>query len=519
MELNKIYNENCLQGLSKLATHSVDCCITSPPYFGLRDYNTEPQIWKGEKILCENEQHDWQEKFYTLRENRNGITGTLGMSGDSIYISKAAREQKGKHGYRKMKTDFCSKCGAWQGHLGLEPTPELYIELTQIFNEVKRVLKPIGTLWLNIGDSYASGKSRYSTPAQTLEGGGQKEEKYGVLHNGGRTDFRNHPYIKDKDLIGIPFMLAFALRNSGWYLRQDIIWEKPNPMPESVTDRCTKSHEYIFLLTKSPKYFYDYQAILEPAAYDGRKDTFFKGSQKYLNGFAPEGTNEQTISKKGHERWSNKIYGRTETKDKETKMKGTGYGGDGSGLHGHSGYFDADGNERFNRTEDPARNKHSVWNVPTCPYKGAHFAVFPEKLIIDCIKAGTSEHGCCAKCGKPYERVLERKDKRHWTERQDYKRDGKYSFEYAETKNSNEVGRNDAPATFKPPEYNFLGWKPTCKCSAGVVPSIVLDPFMGAGTTAVVARKLNRNFIGFELNKTYIKLSETRLHNEIGIFL
>ena len=209
-------------------------------------------------------------------------------------------------------------------------------------------------------------------------------------------------------------------------------------MPESVTDRCTKSHEYIFLLSKSNKYYYDYRAILEPAKFDGRKDTFFKGINKYKNGFAPEGVSTQTFYKKGHERWSNKIFGRT-----ETKMKGTGYGGDDSGLHKHSGYYDSTGKLRMNIDANgiPARNKHSVWTVSTKPYNEAHFATFPENLIVDCIKAGCPEGG------------------------------------------------------------------------------IVLDPFMGAGTTAVVARKLERNYLGIELNEKYIKIANQRLYNKLGMFL
>lgn len=196
-----------------------------------------------------------------------------------------------------------------------------------------------------------------------------------------------HKTIKPKDLIGIPWMVAFALRNNGWYLRQDIIWAKPNPMPESVTDRCTKSHEYIFLLTKNRHYYYNFEAILETANYDGRKATKMQGSKKYQNGFAPTDEPPNTLHVKGHERWSRKI-GRT-----ERKMESTNYGGDGKGLHGHSGYYDKNGNPRFNQLEDgtPARNKRSVWYIPTKPYKEAHFATFPPDLIEPCILAGSRE--------------------------------------------------------------------------------------------------------------------------------
>lgn len=200
MELkNKIFQGNSLEILKTFPDNSIDMCVTSPPYFGLRDYGHEEQI-------------------------------------------------------------------------GLEENPEEFIEnLVNVFREVKRVLKKEGTLWVNIGDSYAVEKKT------------------------------NPIGIKPKDLIGIPWMLAFALRSDGWILRQDIIWSKPNPMPESVTDRCTKSHEYIFLLSKNKKYYYDYEQIMEKANYDGRKDTRSKGSHKYSQDVT--GLRPQTFAARGHERW------------------------------------------------------------------------------------------------------------------------------------------------------------------------------------------------------------------------
>ena len=252
-------------------------------------------------------------------------------------------------------------------------------------------------------------------------------------------------YYQPKQEIGIPFMVRKALMEDGWICRQTIIWHKPNPMPESVTDRCTKSHEYIFLLSKSAKYYFDLEAIQEEATgYDGRKDTFFKGSTKYLNGFAPEGTSEQTLAKKGHERWKKRGH---KEKDGETglsehhrndiftkrKNDGTNHGGNGTGFQDHSGY---------SNLENPyIRNKRSVWTVNTKPYADAHFATFPEDLIMDCIKAGCPKRG------------------------------------------------------------------------------LVLDPFMGAGTTALVSRKLGRNYVGIELNEKYIKIANDRLYKELGMFL
>jgi len=338
-----IYNENCLVGLKKLPDSSVDCCVTSPPYYGLRNYGNDEQI-------------------------------------------------------------------------GLEETPELFVEkLVEVFREVKRVLKDEGTLWLNLGDSYCgsgvnNGETNPGLSNNAKRGDHTKSKRPNSKING----------IKPKDLIGIPWMVAFALRADGWYLRQDIIWHKPNPMPESVTDRCTKAHEYIFLLSKSKQYYFDNEAIQEKANYDGRKDTVMKGSEKYADGSHLANGNANSLAVKGRERW----------KFKNLNDKG-------QSTHSmHEKRAKGKKDEMY-----AVRNKRSVWTVTTKPFSGAHFATFPEDLIVDCIKAGCPEKG------------------------------------------------------------------------------LVLDPFMGAGTTAVVAKKLNRHYIGYEINSDYIKIAENRLQNEIGLFL
>ena len=422
MNLNKIINENCLQGLKKLPDNSIDCCITSPPYYGLRDYGTATWIGGDENCNHQRKKHG--------DECKTGQRNVKGGSGDGIY------------------KEICSMCGAIRQdeQIGLEKTPEEYVKkLTELFEEVRRVLKPTGTLWLNIGDSFARGKSRYSTPAQTLEGGGQKDEKYGVLHNGERTDFKNHSFIKDKDLIGVPWMLAFALRNSGWYLRMDIIWNKPNPMPESVKDRPTKAHEYIFLMTKEPNYFYDYQAI--------QTETIGSEHDK-------------------HSRQSRKRF----PTDKVNGIR-------------KEGFY-------------PMANKRSVWTVTTKPYNEAHFATFPEDLIEDCILAGCPEEVCNC-CGIPREKIIEMEDVLR-------ERKNKYG-EYRAV--------NGQPDQRKEGAISKIVGLTDCGCGKGFSAGIVLDPFMGSGTTALVAKKKNRNFVGFELNPEYIKIAEKRLDNEIGMFL
>ena len=299
---------------------------------------------------------------------------------------------------------YCLRDYGISGQIGLEQSPEQYIKrLEKVFIACKRVLKKSGTMWVVIGDSYAcSGRgwggkndlySRKTQPSTSLAKEFSKQKSL--------------PNCKNKDLIGIPWMLAFALRKTGWYLRQDIIWSKPNPMPEYVKDRCTKAHEYVFLFAQSPKYYFN--QIREPACYDGRKACKHSGSAKYQNNAS--GLITQNISKGGAERWANKIY-----------------------SFGNKNQVGTNRND-ISRTwiERPARNKRSVWTVPTRGFKGAHLETFPPDLIRTCIEAGCPPDG------------------------------------------------------------------------------VVLYPFMGAGTTAVVARELGRTYVGIELNQEYVRIAEDRL--------
>lgn len=290
----KIICGDCLEVLKTLPDKSVDCCITSPPYYGLRDYGTGK--WIGGDPNCQHK----------MRRSQAELVGNVG---NAIY-----------------KT-ICPLCGAVREdkQIGLEETPEEYIQkLVDVFKEVKRVLKDEGTLWVNIGDTY-NGDKKGNTEIYKNPSVADSQSFCKKLWSG----------AKQKDLIGIPWMLAFALRSDGWYLRQDIIWAKPNPMPEPVKDRCTKSHEYIFLLSKKPHYYFDYEAIQEDAKFKDDKRNG-KGRIAYDGKRTTEGTRAQqsfvTISEK--------------------------------------------------------RNKRDVWSITTQAVKEAHFATFPEKLIEPCILAG-----------------------------------------------------------------------------------------------------------------------------------
>jgi DNA modification methylase len=369
-----------------------------------------------------------------------------------------------------------------QHELGLEASPDLFVAaMVDVFREVRRVMRADATLWLNIGDSYIAGQGgRQSAvgemPAGTLQKTNTPRERDDVDTGawGSRdvtaktTPARGTTDLKPKDLAGIPWMLAFALRADGWYLRSDIIWSKPNPMPESVTDRPTKAHEYVFLLSKSPRYFFDAEAVREPHKEPWRS-----------------GTDENRRMAKG------------------TDGHGSTFGG-----------WDYD-----QRIYNPAgRNVRSVWELATQPYPEAHFATFPEALPERCIKAGTSERGCCPECGAPWMREVERAiDESRPLARQNINPP-------EVTKNGQGTNSQGSSTWGHYLTSTTTGWRPTCPCGAvdgenpvderdGLrpVPCTVLDPFMGSGTTALVARRLGRRSIGVELNPEYAALCARRL--------
>lgn len=365
----KILKGNNFDTLKTLDDQSINTVVTSPPYWGLRDYGTG--TWEGGDPDCPH--------MRTTKISVNTATGHKGMAdkghavGDAIY------------------KDICPKCNAVRkdSQLGLEDTPEQFAHnLVMLFREIRRVLRDDGTVWLNLGDTYSSHKDCKST-SQTLAKGTQSEKAH-VIDKGKSvsrdTKKLKSAGLKNKDLIGIPWRVAFALQQDGWYLRQDIIWHKPNPMPESVRDRCTKAHEYIFLLTKNAKYYYDHEAIKEDA-----KTTPVKRN-KMGEGYQADYTKGKRFS-------------------------------DGERVWGTN-----------------KKNKRSVWTVTTKPFKGAHFATFPMDLIEPCILAGCPEGGT------------------------------------------------------------------------------VLDPFGGAGTTAVVSNKHNRNAILCELNEEYIEIAKKRLESDLPLF-
>jgi len=483
---NKIICGHVLDILKTLPDCLVDCIVTSPPYWGLRDYGTEPVIWGGDPE-CVHEWGEWREKH----DVRESVTIAKSRTTDRFY-GEESRRFDGNH-QKHTAGAFCRLCGAWRGSLGLEPTLDLYIEhLVTIFREAHRVLKDEGVMWLNMGDAYYGGGRAGSNP-----------EYYGKHKMFGKTGWNPGifgrptaipPGFKPKDMVGQPWRLAFALQADGWYLRSDIIWAKPNPMPESVSgtgyyrhkvrqiidgkkewvecpgcEKCnphdgyvlrwnagrpTKSHEYIFLLSKSAKYYYDAEAIKE------------------------------TSSENTHSPGTNSC-------PKQENVPG------GQGIRANSTFPTPH--------RPPTRNKRTVWTIATQPFPEAHFATFPEKLIEPCIRAGTSEKGYCSECGKPWVRVIDKED----PPRRNV--DGNYPGN--QTINTRKYV-HDATG----PQSMTVGWQPSCSCGADIVPGLVCDPFGGSGTVALESKKLGRDYLIIELSPEYVDMANKRVRDKMGLF-
>lgn len=362
------------------------CCVTSPPYWGLRDYG-------GEKL-------SWPAVSYSP------------MAGlPPVHVPQM---------------ECC---------LGLEPTPEAFIaHLVIVFREVKRVLREDGTLWLNLGDSYASG------------GRGSYDIDNKLMAHGGECRAHHPAYIKAKDLIGIPWRAAMALQADGWYLRSEVIWAKPNPMPESVTDRPTKAHEQVFLLSKSPRYFYDADAVREPLV-KGAAGSYFDRGKTGANGM-----------------------GRVQDGEREDNPAG--------------------------------RNMRTVWTIATRPSLVSHFAVMAPDLAERCIKAGTSEFGCCPECGSPWGRIVEREKVPDRPSRVQGRVEDRPVAAHGQDGRS---GNRHSIASLT------TGSRPSCSHGTVPVPCRVLDPFGGSGTTASVAIYLKREGTICEPNSDYHLIIEKRM--------
>jgi DNA modification methylase len=336
MSLNVLLTGDALTKLREMESESVNCVVTSPPYWGLRDYG-DCEIVRGGNPSCD---HVWGDPI--PGSNRGG-SGSPGKNGYGEGYGRAA--QRGA---------CCEVCGAWRGKSGLEPTLAQYIDhMRELFAEVRRVLRKDGTCWLNVGDAYVANSTGDPTAGSTLQGGTANQ-----IECAERPD-KVVEGLRQKNLIGLPWRLAFALQDDGWYLRSDIIWHKPNPMPESVRDRPTRSHEYIFLLTKSKKYWSNFDALAKPLSESVRR-------MPEIGVFGPRPDVGCPNGRADRRRGSKQ-----------------------SGVNRRYDGF----NDRWDEAEDSGKvpsmaHPRSVWTFATAGFKEAHFATFPEELPKRCILAG-----------------------------------------------------------------------------------------------------------------------------------
>lgn len=439
----EIHHGHALEVLKELPAESVDCVMTSPPYWGLRSYKTEPMIWDS-KDGCK---HEWGDKIEHPMAKSGKHQGELG--GSTNLAQDSARFNSNGLG------NFCSLCGAWRGELGLEPMIELYIKhLIQIFNEVKRVLKKTGTCWVNIDDSYAGSNCGYGDYRSKNKQSLSIPEIYGdVRKPQAKID------LPAKSLCLIPSRFALAMVENGWILRNDIVWNKPNPMPESVKDRFTGSWEHLFFFVKSKRYWFEQQ--FEPIAEStvGRGPVDFGGAK----GRNYEPTADDPNYRAGSEQW-----GRT-----------------------------------FDYTESckNGRNKRDVWVINTQPYPEAHFATFPEKLCETPILAGCPSM-ICKKCGKAREKIY---GNSRWESHQS---EGMAALDTPDSPMYRGGHHNDGLPYRS--EIKDLGYT-DCGCNIGFEPGVVLDPFTGSGTTQAVAKRLGRKSIGIDLSLDYCELAIKRI--------
>lgn len=361
---------DCRDELAKMPEQHFHCCVTSPPYFGLRDYG-----------------HD--------------------------------------------------------GQIGLEPTPDDFVEaMVSVFGEVWRVLRDDGVLWLNLGDSYA-----------TSGGQGEQGSSDGGTGRGPRGP-RPPRAAKPKDLIGIPWRVAFALQAAGWYLRDAVIWHKPAPMPGSQRDRCTSSYEFIFQLTKKPRYYFDLEAVKEVGV-------------------------------------------------------GLDWGNGGGKVDNSNGNTHGLNNSTLGAGQT-TRTPRNVWKIAHEGFNEAHFATFPREIPTRCIKASTSEKGCCPACGAPWERIVKTTPAPdHVYTNTSKPNDGKVNGNKKGGQGQKYQNWRDA----NPPRTT--GWQPTCDHQQTPAPCRVLDPFNGAGTTGIAANLLGRDYTGIELNPEYAEMARNRIAREL----
>ena len=423
--LDQIICGSTLDVLKGTEAESIDCCITSPPYWGLRSYSTNPQVWGGDSECA----HVFGEDI-PLEDKRDRWATFEGYRTDGGG-GKRARDNMATHG------NTCQLCNAWRGELGLEPTFQLYItHLQEIFDEVYRVLKKTGTCFVNLGDTYGG----------TGDKGNWRDPKYKEGRNGQTVAINKS--APSKSLCNIPFRFAISMTDHGWIQRNTIIWHKPSCMPSSAKDRFTVDFEYVFFFVKQKSYWFEQQFDAMGNISKKRYDHPFRYTPK-------------------------------------------------EAYPDNRGNSDSEGFHKYN---PQGRNKRAVWRINPQPFKDAHFAVFPEKLVEPMVQAGCPSE-ICDSCGAAHMPIQTPTGNRIPTGhfRKSKRGVGMY---HQDNKGScfHDAMKNETKLDIK-----------KCDCNSTTHAGIVLDPFVGSGTTALVARKLGRHYIGIDLQPDYCDMAEKRI--------
>lgn len=484
MDGNTIYQGHVIDVLKKMKSNSFHCCITSPPYWGLRDYDLPPQIWPVNNKKCDHRWHEnWTGKMTQFETTKGKLHG---------------KSNKLKSTKKRHAGDTCLKCGAWRGSLGHEPTTGLYIaHIVAVFNEIKRVLRNDGTLWLNLGDSYST--------KPPVSGISFRRDRAAIV-----PQIKNSE-LRPKNLLGIPYRIALALQENGWYWRSVIVWHKKNCMPESVKDRPSNAHEYIFLFSKTQRYYYDPEAIKVEASPDtharyarGRSNnhkwadggpgnqSIAKPMDHMLPGVNPKASMDAPGSKQNTS-FSSAVKDIVTHRNKRSVWS----------IEDHNQllvWLYVKYPEIFSEYFTP---KTDVWEISLKGFSGAHFATFPPDLVEPCILAGTSEMGCCALCNKPWNRII--KKSKVGIKKNLAKKTREVIAKY---RGENSIETSCLSSSGVMYQTKTIGWKPSCRCLVPEgekrVPCNVLDPFFGTGTTGIVANKFGRNFTAIELSRKYL---------------
>lgn len=455
-----LWQGHVLDVLRELPAESVQCVVTSPPYWSLRAYGTAPQVWGGDAEHA----HTWGETEHSRQELRRGVNLAA-----SVHSTRGGAKKIAEVGYIEKDSTHCP-CGAWKGELGHEPTPQMFVaHLVQVFAEVKRVLKPDGCLFVNLGDSY-SGSGKGPSSANGLS---KQHTNMGSL-------IGSTPVIegtKAKSLVLIPERFALAMADDGWYVRSRIAWCKRAPMPESVRDRPTGAWEHIWLFSKNARYFWDSEAVREELQ-------------------------PKTLTHRG----GGNMAGKNGNQDEGGMVASGNWGAvDKPRIPNEAGrnmwnYWEIEDDG------EPQAPANPYWKLSPDPEPLAHFATFPREIPRRCIAAATSERGECPQCGKSWVRIVERSG-------------GTTGRSWHNHENDLARGQRggDSAAGLKTYRRDDKGWAPQCDHGLEPVPSTILDPFVGSGTTTMVARSMFRRSIGIDLSEDYLRTIAVRKNAQMAM--